>query len=180
MFCPRCGQERISQETSFCSRCGFLLTAAAALLSTGGSPLQPSVPSGISPMRHGIRRGLFMFLLMFVFAPLLGIISQFGLGMEPWPAGVAVLLFGGGGLLRIVYAVLFESKYPQGLPAGVAPHIAGGPILGANPAQSALPPQRNLAASEYTTPKGGRWLETSDLEPSSVTENTIRLLEKEK
>ena len=29
MFCPRCGQERFSQDTSFCSRCGFLLTAAA-------------------------------------------------------------------------------------------------------------------------------------------------------
>lgn len=184
MFCPRCGQERISQETSFCSRCGFLLTAAAELLSTGGALVLGSPPArggvggdGISPRRRGIRWGLFMFLLMFVLAPLIGIILEFAVGNDPWPVGVVILVLGGGGLLRIAYALFFESKYPAALAAGTAPHIADGLSLGVNPTRPAL---GDVAATEYTAPQGGRWLETTDLEPSSVTEQTTRLLEKEK
>src|SRR6185436_9773529 len=39
MFCPNCGQERISEATSFCSRCGYLLTGTADLLKIGGASL---------------------------------------------------------------------------------------------------------------------------------------------
>lgn len=176
MFCPECGQERTSQVTSFCSRCGFLLTGTAEMLRTGGAPLLPP-EDAISPRRHGIRRGLFLFLLMFVVAPILGMISVFGLGLsEPWPMGIAIFLLGGGGMLRIAYALMFESKYPNALPAsaGVATEL---PTLERIMPNVALPPQRGMPASEYTSP--GRWLDTNDLEPISVTDNTTKLLEKD-
>ena len=56
-----------------------------------------------------------MFLLMFVVAPIVGMIVVFGMGKEPWPVGVVVMLLGLGGLLRIAYALMFESKYPTAL-----------------------------------------------------------------
>src|SRR5688500_1466685 len=111
MFCPRCGQERVSQETSFCSQCGFLLTGAAELLERGGEPLAAMAVD--SPRARGVKLGLFMILSIFFLAPIIGIISRFALGMPiPWPMGIVIFLLGGGGLLRIVHSLMFESKQP--------------------------------------------------------------------
>ena len=173
MYCPQCGQERISEATSFCSRCGYLLTGTAELLRTGGAV--PAVSGSSSPRARGIKQGLFMFLLMFIVAPIVGMISVFGLGIEPWPVGITVVLLGLGGLLRIIYAFMFESKVPaavSGVPAGRIPN----PIE--NLATSALPPQRDVPASDYVSPRKGR-LEISTEHPSSVVEGTTRLLDKD-
>src|SRR4051812_28427762 len=37
MYCPNCGQQQVSDEMRFCSRCGFQLGAVSALLATGGA-----------------------------------------------------------------------------------------------------------------------------------------------
>ncbi|MBA3351366.1 MAG: zinc ribbon domain-containing protein, partial [Blastocatellia bacterium] len=65
MFCPHCGQERVSEATSFCSRCGYPLIATADLLRTGGAPLPTPTGGPRSPRSRGVRMGIFMFLLMF-------------------------------------------------------------------------------------------------------------------
>src|SRR5687767_14883625 len=114
MFCPQCGQERISEATSFCSRCGYLLTGTADLLRTGGAPLQKPLEER-SPRSRGIRHGLFMFLLMFVVAPIVGLIATFGLGIEPWPVGVVVFLLGVGGILRMIYALMRSEEHTSEL-----------------------------------------------------------------
>jgi hypothetical protein len=180
MYCPKCGQERGSEATSFCSRCGFLLTGAAELLHTGGV-IPPIIPSGTeqSPRSLGIKHGLFIFLLTFLVAPLLGIISVFLFRMPPWPMGIAIFLLGGGGLLRIAYALMFESKYPLGLPAGASLRVDPQPSLNQAAEHGELPPQRAIPASQYVTPRTGRWLDTKDLEPPSVTESTTKLLERD-
>ena len=36
MHCPRCGQQQISDQTKFCSRCGFQLGLVGELLENGG------------------------------------------------------------------------------------------------------------------------------------------------
>jgi hypothetical protein len=177
MFCPECGQERISQVTSFCSRCGFLLTGTAELRRTGGAPLLPAEDTP-SPRSRGIKSGLFIFLLTFLVAPILGMLSVFALGMRPWPMGIAVFLLGGGGLLRIAYALMFESRYPLALPAGDGLQLDEQPALERITPNAFLHPQRDLAASEYASPRAGRWLDTNDLEPLSVTDSTTKLLEK--
>src|SRR5258707_5409200 len=56
MFCPRCGEERVSEATSFCSRCGFLLTVAAELVPTGGE-LPKDLSKAISAQRSPRSRG---------------------------------------------------------------------------------------------------------------------------
>ena len=121
--------------------------------------------------------GIFMFLLMFVVAPIVGLISTFGLGIEPWPVGVVVTLLGLGGLLRIVYALMFESKLPHSLTASRAVHELDPSSV--NLATSALPPQRDLTASEYVSPQAGTRGELETRTPPSVTDNTTKLLEKD-
>jgi hypothetical protein len=38
MFCPKCSQEQVSDETRFCSRCGFQLNVVKALLAEESLP----------------------------------------------------------------------------------------------------------------------------------------------
>jgi uncharacterized membrane protein YvbJ len=36
MYCPRCSQQQASEETKFCSRCGFPLGLVSEILAHGG------------------------------------------------------------------------------------------------------------------------------------------------
>ena len=118
-------------------------------------------------------------LLTVVLVPLLGILLTFGLGLRPpWPLGIVIFLLCGGGFLRIAYALMFEAGAPAALSSGSETRTAAYDLSGSAPAGS-LPPQRDIPASVYAAPGTGRWRDTNDLEPASVTENTTRLLEKE-
>jgi hypothetical protein len=176
MYCPNCGQERISEETSFCSRCGFLLTGTSELLRTGGVLPANIASDAPSPRSRGIRQGIFMLLLIILVAPIIGMISEFALRIEPWPMGIAVFLLGGGGILRIAYALMFEPKYSGALPAA---QVEEQPSLERLRTRSELPPQQTFATSQYIQPKAGGRFDTKDLEPGSVTDGTTKLLEKE-
>ena len=118
-----------------------------------------------------MKQGLFIFLLTFLIVPLITIFS-IGLRIGPGLAIVATILFSMGGLLRAVYAYMFESPLPVRADASQTPTLYGAGQVGA------LPPQRFEPAVDYQAAQG-RWRDTNDLEPRSVTENTTRLLEKE-
>ena len=177
MFCPRCGQERTSQATSFCSRCGFLLTGVSELLLSGGSALKEE---GESPRSRGIRIGIFMLLLLTVVAPILGMISVFLFGIPPWPMGVSIFLLGGGGILRIAYALMFQSAVRRSRLLGDSDQKDAASIIEGAPVDVSLPAQLEVPASTYAAPGSGLWLETNELEPASVTDHTTKLLDKEK
>jgi hypothetical protein len=121
--------------------------------------------------------GIFMFLLMFVVAPIVGLISTFGLGIDPWPVGIVVTVLGLGGLLRIVYALMFEPNAPLALNESRAARSLD--PSSASFATSALPPQRVVPASEYASPHADSWREPETHPPASVTDNTTKLLEKD-
>jgi hypothetical protein len=123
--------------------------------------------------------GVFMMLMVGVLMPILGMLLVFGLGMRtPWPIGVVLFLLGGGGLLRIAYALMFEAGAGAALLPGAEPHGLGHKSIGSD-AAAFLPPQQTFPVGEYTAPRTGRWRDTNELEPTSVTENTTKLLEKE-
>ena len=173
MHCPQCGQQQVSDETRFCSRCGFLLTGIAEVVAHQG--LIPSQNSGLtgkadSPRRRGIKQGVFLFLLVFLLAPLAGMLTL-ALNIEPFPVGIAVVLCVAGGLLRTIYALMFES----GAAGSVMPNQLSAPET-----RSALPPSQSVPASTYTSPAGS-WRDTKDLQPQpgSVTDSTTKLLHKE-
>ncbi len=112
---------------------------------------------------------------MFVLAPIVGLISVFGLRIEPWPVGLVIALCGFGGLLRIIYALMFESKISIAGPSSareIDPALAGFTT-------SALPPQREIPAPEYVSPRPGTWREPEVRTPATVTDHTTKLLDKE-
>ncbi|HKP68190.1 MAG TPA: zinc ribbon domain-containing protein [Pyrinomonadaceae bacterium] len=174
MHCPQCGQQQVSDETRFCSRCGFLLSGIAEVVANQG--MIPNQKSGLtgkadSPRRRGIKQGVFLFLLVLLLAPLMGMLTL-ALNIEPFLVGIAVVLCVVGGLLRTVYALMFES--------GMTDSAMMPAQIGTVESRSALPPSRSVPASAYTSPAGS-WRDTNDLQPQpgSVTDNTTKLLEKE-
>src|SRR5436190_11349637 len=180
MFCPQCGQERVSVETNYCSRCGFLLTAVGDLLQTGGQNPLAIARSGSqtqSPRKRGIKQGLFLFLLTFLVAPIMGMIS-IALRMEPFLVGISVIVCFIGGLLRMVYALMFESAEP-GAPTLEEKVLAHAAALNDTRQQKGLPQHQSMPAANFVAPAGGNWRDTNDLQPVSVTESTTRLLDRD-
>ena len=174
MHCPVCGQQQVSEETRFCSRCGFLLTGVAEVVKAGGLVSVKSTGltgSADSPKRRGIKQGVFWAMLAILVVPLMGILTIF-LHIPPILPLLGLLIFAVGGLLRVAYAALFEAGNS---PAGFPEHLMREPE-----SRGALPPSHSTPASAYTAP-GGSWRDTNDLErvPSSVTDSTTKLLQKE-
>lgn len=180
MHCPHCGQQQISSATRFCSRCGFLLTGVAEVMANNG--IVPTKQGGIagqtdSPRRRGIKLGAFIFFLTFILVPITAVIS-ITFNLKPILPALAVFLFGGGGILRMVYALMFESTQSKTLGTGLQTAFP-----------QSMPDQRYepqlIAASaqveSYSPPRQGKWMDTNELahERHSVTDNTTKLLSSE-
>jgi len=176
MFCPACGQERISEETIYCSRCGYLLTGTADLMAIGGVIPTAAPTKGFrspTPRNRGLKQGLFIFLLTFLIVPLISILT-IAVHAPPFGVAIAAILFSVGGLLRMSYAMMFESNETSPLAVSGASSI---PRSVAGPA-----PGLGLPAPAYRSPGdiprgAGSWRDTNDLQPVSVTDNTTQLLE---
>lgn len=183
MFCPRCGQEQVSEEIRFCSRCGFLLLGVSELIASGGTPAQvltdqQGKPS--SPRKRGLKQGLFIFLLTFLVVPILAIIT-IAVNAEPFVVAMAAILLTVGGLLRAIYALMFESSDPSHKTIEENVYQTAQNFLGRKQDQNALPPQQTQPASGYVPPVAGNWRDTNDLKsPVSITEDTTKLLEMER
>ncbi|HVG21881.1 MAG TPA: hypothetical protein VNI02_22790 [Blastocatellia bacterium] len=186
MYCPKCGQQQAVSEMRFCPRCGFPLGGVAELLaqggvlrSAGGEELRQQ---SLSPRRKGVKQGVVMMLLGTVIVPVLGILNSYQdqTTLIEVLVAISAVIFFAGGLMRILYAMLFESAAPtaarpDALPDGsqVAPAALnfGAPV-------SALPPAERGAPMPNFTP---RRMNTAELvRPPSVTENTTRLLDEDK
>ena len=73
MFCPKCSQEQVSDETRFCSRCGFQLNIVKALLAEDGLPPSSEIQK---PDRSLRKRDLTIGAgLMFVFALIVAVLT---------------------------------------------------------------------------------------------------------
>jgi len=109
----------VSEATSFCSRCGFLLTVTAELVPTGGElpkDLSKAISAQRSPRSRGLRQGVFLLVFAFATFPFLAMLLVELFGLSSRPAGLMAFFLAGAGLLRMAYAGLFESKYPAALP----------------------------------------------------------------
>lgn len=181
MYCPKCAQERLSDETKFCSRCGYLLTGTSELLENDGV-LPRSENSELSkrqsPRNRGLKQGLFIFLLTFLIVPLLAIIAT-AIDTQPDAALVAGTVFGVGGLLRIAYALLFESAV-SGAPT-VEDKLVSGTMALANRHReiNLLSPQNASTADVFAAPTTGQWRTTEELQSPAGSEKTTKLLERD-
>ncbi|MBC7929692.1 MAG: zinc ribbon domain-containing protein [Rubrivivax sp.] len=177
MFCPQCGQQQASSEVRFCSRCGFQLGAVTGLLSTGGIPsanVEQGIAVGDTPRRKGARLGGKLILFGIFLIPALAIMSAI-VGSPEELALVGLILFLAG-LLRLIYAFIFEDgpfrrqKQPTAYAMPVAPNLFTPPPV------SALPPS-GMQATAYVPPRAN----TGEIVyRPSVTEGTTRLLDNER
>lgn len=181
MYCPRCGQEQVSHELRFCSRCGFLMDGMLEVVMNGALPPQlfnKTDPKAISPRKKGVKQGGMLMLSGVVIVPLLGVLSSL-FYFDETVVGLAAIITFLGGLVRILYALIFQSGVPvvseeEGLLDTVKQNL----IEKAKGAK-ALPPEQSVPASSYIPPEQGKWRDTDDLVKTSVTENTTKLLDED-
>ncbi len=180
MYCPRCSQQQVSEETKFCSRCGFPLGLISEILSHGGSLPQLAElykNKKLLTRRNGLIFSLFWFLIITtIITPLLAIT-----GAPESLVGFAGLIGSAGAIIMLIASVLILEKEPKhfDLPNRELPVGSVRNLHGTQP--NALPPQQTQSAAGYIPPPTA-WKapDTGDfVRPSSVTEGTTKLLEKE-
>src|SRR2546421_1814613 len=113
MYCPSCGQQQISSETKFCSRCGLPLGLVAEVVGQGGYLPQLANLNSKKPFfskKNGVLFGSiwFIFLTMFCTA-FLGILNA-----PEELIGIVAITGVFGALLIIIgsIAMLLSSKPP--------------------------------------------------------------------
>ena len=180
MFCPRCGQQQVSMEVRFCSRCGFLMTGLPEAITRGGmaEALEGLPAPRKSPRRRGVRQGgLMIFLGMFLVPMLLALAEIFRFSEDV--ALLAAIFFFLGGFLRMVYAVIFESGNPAEKTLEENVYQTAQTLFGKNKSAGALPPSQSIPVGTYAPPRTANWRDTNDLEmAASVTDETTKLLNK--
>ncbi len=180
MHCPSCGQQQVSNETKFCSRCGLPLGLVSEVLAHGGFLPQLAElnkrKKSIFTRRNGLAFSLIWCLFfLLILAPLWGILNVDKL------AGASAVIGIFGGLILFISSLIFLKSDRPTLVPGMQmypPPPVRYDLAGAS-AHATLPPQQSVPASSYATPPAGSWRDTNDLQPASVTEPTTRLLNKE-
>ena len=174
MYCPRCGQQQISDEMKFCSRCGLPLSGLTDWLAVGGLPAvrpQETQLTTRSPRQKGIRRGQKVMFFSGVILPVFLVISL--LIEEPGPIVLPILVFLVG-LTMMLYSRLFSEALP--VIKGQQTQSHG---LGTMAGGQALPPATNSPVYGVGNPLGHN-VRTNELaQPPSVTEHTTKLLDQE-
>lgn len=188
MHCPQCGQQQISDNVKFCSRCGFQLAGVTEVLRHGGMmpqyQQQLAMPSEPSPRKKGVKQAVMLLMLATVLLPILGVLNSY-LNFPPEVLIALTAVIGYvGGFLRLIFALVFEEGAPKivYVPTHMTHQIntayqpppqqsIGTPYVGA-----ALPPPQSQPVTSWRGTTN-----TSEIaQPTSVTEGTTRLLKKDK
>ncbi|HEX8353993.1 MAG TPA: zinc ribbon domain-containing protein [Pyrinomonadaceae bacterium] len=188
MFCPNCGQRQNSNDARFCPSCGFPLNAVNDLLANGGhlhwrppAPAPPPVPVPLTPRNRGIRQGVFLMLSTVVVVPVVLFLGVALLNMPGELIPLAAVVCMMGGLLRLLYAVFFESNVPYDaptrqpyVPPAFPPNYLGTPARG-----TTLPPPQGTPIHAQARPQRYNTGELVEPPRASVTDHTTRLLDKQ-
>ena len=183
MHCPSCGQQQVSNETKFCSRCGMPLGIVSEVLMHGGflpQLAQLNKKKTFFNKKNGVVLGAFWFIFLTLFCT-----AFFGILGAPEELVGIIAITGVFGSFMIILASLIFLPSSKPMFASLPQHQMPPPdqmqsaagLYGT--AQTALPPQQSIPVEVYAAPKTGNWRDTNDLEPASVTENTTRLLDRD-
>lgn len=168
MYCPNCGQQQMSDEMRFCSRCGLALSGLAEWLAEGRLPAirAEEARASESARRKAMRRAkklMFFSGVLFPVCLVLSLISNHG---EPMVVPCVLFFIS---LVWLLYARLFSDKT-----APLNIQAAQTSALGSNSTRSSLSPATNIPMPRR------QQVRTNELaEPPSVTEHTTRLLDNE-
>ena len=170
MFCPKCSQQQVSDETRFCSRCGFRLNVVKALLSNDS--LSQNTAMQKSSRSYSKRDMTIGAMFMFVFAFIVAAIAT----DAPRGSGAPIVL------LTIVWFILIllinikpiiQYFLRPNYSAADVPVSKTSPNLFSKPNSNALPAAHSILAEELVTP---RFNTAEMVQPLSVTEPTTNLL----
>lgn len=177
MHCPRCGQQQVSEEIKFCSRCGLPLGLVSEVVAQGGYLPQLAElgdeKKTFFNKKNGVAVG-FIWCIFFIFVAII-----FGIVLNVNRLGEAFSALGIFGAVMIILASLVflpGSKKRSGIADMSSARIPEG-LSGNAAGNAALPPQQSIPASAYAPPAGWRAPETSEFAvPESVTDSTTKLL----
>lgn len=131
-----------------------------------------------SQRKRGIKQGAMIMLIgCLLVVPIISIMFPF-LRFPPFVIPIAAVASFMGGLLRIIYAYMFESAEDSANTFEQNIIASAQKLKGKKSNQNALPPQQSIPVTDYV-PAAGSWRETNDLVQPSVTEGTTKLLQKE-
>src|SRR5215211_3863779 len=127
MHCPRCGQQQISDQTKFCSRCGFQLGLVGELLENGGFlPQLAELYKGKSTI-FSRKNGVIFSILWFIFWVMM-LPAFFGMADADEVAGVSAVFGVFTTMMLLVISFAFLKRTPKVYET--APHqmpVAGHP-----------------------------------------------------
>jgi hypothetical protein len=177
MYCPTCGQEQNNNEIRFCSRCGFLLSDVAEVVANKGiSPYKTPnrMSKKDSPRRRGIKQGgMVMLVGCLLIVPIISIMMPF-MGFPPFFIPIAAVMSFMGGILRMIYAAMFESGESEEFAVQTIPTLPNSSV------PKSLSENQSIPTDVYTAPAQSSWMTTNELvAPPSVTEDTTKLLQKD-
>jgi hypothetical protein len=154
------------------------MTGLTEVVLNGGIPqtLMPNEPKPPTARRRGLKQGGAWFLLGVIFVPLLAVLSEL-LYFKPEIIGLAAIIFFIGGIVRMLFALIFESGNPQDKTIEENVYQTAQKLMNKNPQAGALPPQQSIPTEGYMPPRQSNWRDTNDLQPTSVTDSTTKLLE---
>lgn len=166
MFCPKCGQSQVSDEVRFCVRCGLQLDNVKSLITTQVPTIQQNEDTQPVSKWHrpGVKTGA---KLMFLSAILFPIFLGFAIAEDDLiflilvPKTIFLL-----GLFWMIYSRIFGESPIQNnksIPSTINETKPSLPLFSQQVPQKTLPPQPINTAEIIA--------------PSSVTENTTKLLE---
>ena len=178
MHCPRCGQQQVSEETKFCSRCGFSLGLVSEILAHGG--FLPQLADLYKSKRWLTKRNGVFFSIMWMIFFVLILCPFFGIAIDGDLAGITAIFGIFGGLMWLIASLfLLKSDAQISFPQNQLPNQNVNPLYAANPMH--LPPQQSQPAQSYVPPAAS-WKapNTGELtRPASVVEGTTKLLRKD-
>jgi hypothetical protein len=183
MHCPRCGQQQVSEEIKFCSRCGFPLGLVSEILAQGG--FLPQLADLHKSKKWLTRKnGIVFSILWFIFfVPFLTPIFGGVFNIEELGALCALIgVF--GGLMIFIGSLVWLKTEPK-LKNLIEQNESQKDFyqnLPRNKNQNVLPPpeQTHSAQSYFSPASSWKAPDTGELvRPGSVTEGTTKLLKKE-
>jgi hypothetical protein len=171
MYCPRCGQQQVSDEMKFCSRCGLPFSGLAEWVAAGEVPSTDAAVQKVasrSPRRKGARLGA---KVMFLGGVLFPIVLAISLAVEEGGPMILPVLIFFVGLAIMLYSRFFGEENPS-LQSELTSRLATVSKAGALPPASNIP----ISPGDFARPR----VKTNELaQPPSVTEHTTKLLDQE-
>jgi hypothetical protein len=171
MFCPKCSQQQVSDETRFCSRCGFQLNVVKALLSDESLSQNTQIQNA---RRSFNKRDMTIgAALMFVFAFIAGAITVDMPSSSSVPLIFLTIMWFVLVLLINIKPIIQYFLRPDSPTVDVPSKTS--PNLFSKFSSNALPTAQSIPAEDLIKPR----FNTAEMaQPLSVTEPTTNLLDK--